>query len=166
MSAGTAPPGEGGYDQRLGDGAMSNATQSPAGTTHELTLEVRIRQAYDAFNDGDLKPMLDLYDKDDSVWHLPPGDCHPLGGDWRGRDQIRALLDDVYAAWNNTLHLDVHDVLVNDRHAVVLVLETGYLAGEYNEESVAHLLHIKDGRLTEFFVARHVSHPYHGILRH
>jgi len=46
---------------------------------------------------------------------------HALGGDHRGRDEIRALFARSREAFRGTQRLDLHDVVANGRHAVALL---------------------------------------------
>jgi uncharacterized protein len=52
-----------------------------------------------------------------------------------------------------TFHLDVHAVLADDTHGVALVVTTASRAGRSITTQNAHVFHLRDGRVTEFWDA-------------
>src|SRR5688572_9121045 len=53
-------------------------------------------------------------------------------------EQLRALTE-------NTLYLEVHDVLANDHHTVILQLTKAKLGNRVLEDRVVYVFHIDDG---------------------
>ena len=60
----------------------------------------RIRRGYDAFNQGEVEVLVDLF-AEDIVWHFPG--TSKLGGDHVGRDQTLGVLGAYGAASGGTL---------------------------------------------------------------
>jgi len=52
-----------------------------------------------------------------------------------------------------TFHLDVHAVFADDEHAVALVISTASRGGKTVTVDEAHVYHMRDGRVTEFWDA-------------
>ena len=75
------------------------------------------RQGYEAFAKGDLTALSRLIAAD-ATWHV--SDTGPLSGDYHGRDEIFGFFGRLAEQTGGTFRLDVHDVLANDEHAVVL----------------------------------------------
>lgn len=50
--------------------------------------------------------------------------------------------------------LEVHDVLANDDHAVALVTAFSSRGGESLEDRAAPVVHVKGGKISEFWVRR------------
>ena len=86
---------------------------------------------------------------DDVVWHI--GGRGPLAGDYRGKDEVLGFLAKTLEMTGGTFTLEIHDVLANDEHAVALVVARGEREGKTLEDRQAHVLHIKDGKVTEYW---------------
>jgi ketosteroid isomerase-like protein len=107
-----------------------------------------IRMWYKAFAEGNYPPIIADLLAEDVVWHLPGR--HPLSGDHRGRDAVMAAIlrfDELSAS----LHLEVHDVLASDEHAVALLRATGTREGKRYDGLEIDVFHIRGGRVTEFW---------------
>jgi hypothetical protein len=78
----------------------------------------RIRELFAAFRAGDLG-VIERTIADDCVWRFP-GRRGRLAGVHAGRDAILRFLLQVVELTGGTFHLDLIDVIANDRHAVVL----------------------------------------------
>jgi hypothetical protein len=51
-----------------------------------------------------------------------------------------------------SFHLDIHDIVANDRHGVALVTAYGERDGQTMEVREANIWHLADGKATEFWV--------------
>jgi ketosteroid isomerase-like protein len=108
------------------------------------------RRGYEAFAKGDLATMTELI-ADDVVWHVQGGG--PLSGDYHGRDQVFGFFGRLAEETGGTFRLDVHDILANDEHTVVLATLTATRGGKSIEVPVANVNHNRDGQVTEFWSA-------------
>lgn len=54
---------------------------------------------------------------------------------------------------SGTFRLDVHDILANDEHTVVLATLSATRRGKSIEVPVANVTHNRDGQVTEFWSA-------------
>jgi ketosteroid isomerase-like protein len=79
--------------------------------------EEHLREGYDAFPRGDLAPMRSKF-ADDVTLHVPGGG--PLGGEFKGVDDVMAWVGTSAELSGGTVHVDVHDILANDDHGIVL----------------------------------------------
>ena len=78
----------------------------------------------------------------------------PLSGDYHGRDQVFGFFGRLAEETGGTFRLDVHDILANDEHTVVLATLTASRGGKSIEVPVVNVSHSdSDGRTTEFWGA-------------
>ena len=106
------------------------------------------RKGYEAFGKGDLDTLTELF-ADDIQWHTPGR--NQLSGDLKGRDEVFAQFAKIAEITGGSFKLDVHDVLANDEHAVVLVTSTGTRDGKSLTDNQVHVLHVSGGKVTEFW---------------
>jgi uncharacterized protein len=119
---------------------MSSQTQT--GTQVE-----RLRQGYENFGKGDLEAIrADL--APDIVWHV--GGNSPLTGDYRGLDEVFALFGRFFQETGGTLKNEVHDILANDTHGIVLFMQSAERNGKKLETNIVHVIHLDgEGRIKE-----------------
>jgi uncharacterized protein len=110
----------------------------------------RIRDGYAAFAKGDFAVLNDLF-AEDLVWHV--GGRNQLTKDYRGRDEVYGFFGKLMELTGGTFHLDVHAVLADDEHGVALVVSTASRGGKSVTTNEAHVFHLRDGRVTEFWDA-------------
>ena len=110
-----------------------------------------LRQGYDAFGRGDME-WLDEHFADDIVWHVPGH--NPFSGDHRGKEAVFALFAKQMELTEGSLRLEIHDVLANDEHGVGLATATATRGGKSLRDRQAHVFHVRDGKVTEFW-----NHP-------
>src|SRR6516162_8434512 len=103
------------------------------------------RRGYEAFAKGDMATLTELI-ADDVVWHVQG--VGPLDGDYHGRDQVFGFFGRLAEETGGTFRLDVHDILANDEHTVVLATLTATRGGKSIEVPVANVSHIRDGEVT------------------
>ena len=109
------------------------------------------RRGYAAFGIGDLATLSELI-ADDAVWHAQG--VGPLSGDYRGRDQVFGFFGRLAEETGGTFRLDVHDILANDEHTVVLATLTASRNGKSIEVPVVNVSHNDgDGKITEFWTS-------------
>jgi ketosteroid isomerase-like protein len=107
------------------------------------------RRGYGAFQTGDLDTVRALF-APDITWHNP-GHNH-LSGEHRGVDDVIAMFMRQFEETNGTFKVEVHDVLGNDEHAVVLGTASGEKDGKSISDNYTHVAHLVDGRLTESWI--------------
>jgi ketosteroid isomerase-like protein len=97
------------------------------------------REMTEALSSGDTEKAAG-YLSDDIVWH-EIGRAEPR----RGKAQLAADLGAV----DYEITGEVHDVVGNDEHVVVLVDATGTRAGRTLRYRTAEIFHVKDGKIVE-----------------
>jgi len=108
-----------------------------------------IQAANSAFSRGDLG-SLDQFFTENIIWHLTG--TGPLAGDYQGVAQVAALLGKMAEMSGGTLQHDVHDVLHNDDHTVVLATVRGQRAGKQLQDNIVHVIHGNGaGKATEIW---------------
>lgn len=104
-----------------------------------------VREMFAAMDRGDMQWIED-HTADDIVWHT--GGNSKAAGATRGKDAVRASM--AAMAEPGVMKADVHDVIGNDEHTVVLgtavVTAPNGASVEYNYVNV---FHIADGMVTE-----------------
>lgn len=110
----------------------------------------RIRDGYAAFAAGDLATLNDLF-AEDVLWHVDGR--NQLVGEYRGRDAVYGLLGKIMELTEGTFHLEVHTVLADDAHGVALVVTTGSRDGQTVTTNNAHVFHMRNGMVVEFWDA-------------
>jgi ketosteroid isomerase-like protein len=112
----------------------------------------RIREGYEAFGRGDLEAIREQFSPD-IVWHV--GGHSTISGDYKGIDAVFEFFGRIFAETGGTLKNDVHDILANDTHAVVLVTQSAERNGKKLSAKGIQVVHSDDqDRITEsWFVA-------------
>jgi len=104
------------------------------------------RQGYEAFNRGDMDTIRTTFDPA-VIWHV--GGRSRFTGDKRGIDETLAFFLQLQQESGGTFKLDVHDVVANDEHAVAIVNSHIEKDGTTVDSKAAHVVHVKNGRITE-----------------
>ena len=99
------------------------------------------RRGLEAMRSGDMAAMADML-ADDVVWH-EIGNPEPV----RGKAALAARMNSAAADWSITA--DLHDVVANDDHTVVLAQATATRGGRTLTYRVAEIYHVRDGQITE-----------------
>lgn len=105
-----------------------------------------IKKAYEAFSQGDMATLTELFHEDAS-WHMP-GE-NPLSGDYIGRDAIFGMLGQVAVLTGGTFKSEPHDILANDEHGVAMTNVSGSREGKELNMKEIDVTHIKDGKFIE-----------------
>lgn len=113
-------------------------------------------QAFNAaFGRGDLGAMQQFFTPD-LVWHV--AGTGPLAGDYYGVAQVMGLVGKLSELSGGTVQHELHDVLHNDDHTVVLAMYSAQRAGKQVQENVVHVIHGDgNGKATEIWT--HTSDP-------
>ena len=105
-----------------------------------------VRRGYEAFATGDMATLNELF-ADDIVWHSPGRNA--LAGTFRGKNEVFGNLQSVMEMTGGTFKLDIHDLLADDEHGVVLVGVTAERNGKTLKDNTVQVWHLKDGKATE-----------------
>jgi ketosteroid isomerase-like protein len=105
-----------------------------------------IRRGYAAFQSGDMAALSELF-ADDVVWNTPGR--NQLSGTFRGKEEVFATFQKVFELTGGTFKLDIHAVLADDDHAVVLTRSTGEREGKKLDDNTVQVFHVSDGKVTE-----------------
>jgi uncharacterized protein len=110
------------------------------------TDEQVVRRFVDAMVARDVGAIADCF-TDDVVFHI--AGRNSLSGDYSGRHRV---MTELFQAWEEAfgrLEIDVHDLLANDRHVVVLSDRRAEREGRTLEMRAAGIYHVRDGRISE-----------------
>ena len=108
------------------------------------------RRGYEAFAKGDVPALSELM-ADEVTWHVSDGG--PLSGSYHGRNDVRGFFARLAEETGRTFRLDVHDVLANDEHVVALGTLSASRGTKSIETTVANVIHVRAGKITEFWTA-------------
>ncbi len=106
-----------------------------------------MRKGYAAFASGDMDTVSALMG-DDIVWHSPGN--NPLSGEFKGKDEVFGEFAKLVELTEGTFGQDIHDVVANDEHAVVLVDSRWDKPRTFRGRNV-HVWHVSGGKVTEFW---------------
>jgi ketosteroid isomerase-like protein len=109
--------------------------------------EVLLRKTYDAFGNGDMDTVLGVF-ADDIQWHEFGGS--PLGGDYKGKEEVLGFFGKLMELSGRTFHLEVQDVLGNDRHVVALVQERAERDGKILAIDAVHVWQVQNDTAVDF----------------
>lgn len=105
-----------------------------------------VRKGFAAFQTGDMATLKELF-TDDVVWHSPGR--HQVAGDFKGTDEVLGTFKRIFELTNGTFKLEMHDLLANDEHAVVMVHATAEREGRTLDDNSVQVFEIADGKVKE-----------------
>jgi len=105
-----------------------------------------VRRGYQAFLSQDMDTLNELF-ADDIVWHSPGR--NQLSGTYRGKQEVFGSFQKVGELTGGTFSLEIHAVLADDEHAVVLARATGQKDGRTLYHNSIQLCHVSNGKVTE-----------------
>jgi ketosteroid isomerase-like protein len=108
--------------------------------------EAVVRRFVEAMVARDVGAIADCF-ADDVVFHIPGR--NPLSGDYRGKAEVLTRLFQRWEEAFGGLEIEVHDVLADDRHVVVLSDRRARRAAREVEMRAASIYHVHDGRIAE-----------------
>ena len=104
-----------------------------------------IQEGFEAFGKGDMETFAGLF-SDDIAWHAPGNNV--LSGDYRGKEQVFGLFGKLRDETEGTFHQDVHAILADDEHVVVLTTN-GWEKPTHFTGMQVFVWHVRDGRAVE-----------------
>jgi uncharacterized protein len=121
----------------------------------------RIRDGYAAFAKGDFAALNDLF-AEDVLWH--EAGRNQLSREYRGRDAVYAFFGKLMEVTAGTFHIDLHAVFADDEHGVALVRMTLSHGDKTVTTNDAHVFHLRDGKVTEFWDASTDQYGYDEVI--
>lgn len=115
--------------------------------TAEHPNAARIRALFEAFEHADLATIQATI-PEDAVWHFP-GRRGKLAGSHRGRPAILQFLMSVAELTDRSFHLELEDVLANDREAVAFFRGRGTRNGKTLDNPTCLRMKVVDGQIAE-----------------
>jgi ketosteroid isomerase-like protein len=100
-----------------------------------------VRRAYAAINRRDIDAFVAAF-AENAVWH-------GSGQSIVGSKPIGALVGQLIDASGGSLQIDLHDVLANDEHVVVLQTTRAERQGRRLEDNVVYVFHVVEGKIAE-----------------
>jgi uncharacterized protein len=116
-------------------------------TQHEHPNVTVVREGFEAFQRGDMAWM-DEHLADDVVWHV--GGNSRWSGAYRGKAKVLEYFARQAQATAGPPSADIHDIVGNDDHVVVLGSASASAAdGSSAEWKYVQVFHVRDGVATE-----------------
>ena len=109
-----------------------------------------MRKGTDALNSGDMDTFLGMH-SDDVVIHIA-GQTQ-FAGDHAGKEKAVGVLQQQMQSLDGPPQFEVHDVLANDTHGVILGTQHASRGGKQFDDRQVVVLHIQDGIITEVWVS-------------
>ena len=104
-----------------------------------------IREGYEAFAKGDMDTISRLFD-DDIQWHA--AGVGPLSGDYNGKEAVFGFFGELMERTENSFHQEIHAILADDDHVVVLTDYGHDKPKPFSGHSV-FVWHVRDGKVVE-----------------
>ncbi len=100
-----------------------------------------VKNAYSALNNRDIEGFLAPFADD--------AELHGADRSVEGKQAIGMVVRQLIELSNDTLHIDIHDVLANDEHTVVLQTTTARLGEKRLSDRVVYVYHIDNQQITD-----------------
>lgn len=121
----------------------------------------RIRDGYTAFAKGDFAALNELF-AEDLLWH--EAGRNQLSREYRGRDAVYDFFGKLMEVTGGGFHIDLHAVFADDEHGVALVRMTTSRGGKTAITNDAHVFHMRDGKVTEFWDASTDQYAFDEVI--
>jgi uncharacterized protein len=116
---------------------------------------------YAAFAKGDLAGLTDLF-AEDPLWH--DSGRNQLSGDFRGREAVFGLFGKLMEVTEGSFRIDLRALYADDERGVALVILTASRGGRSVEVREAHVFHMRDGKVAEFWNASADQHAFDELI--
>ena len=104
-----------------------------------------IREGFEAFAKGDMDTISRVFD-DDIQWHS--AGTSPLSGDYGGKEAVIGYFGKVMELTEGTFHQEIHAILADDDHVVVLT-DYGQDKPKPFTGNQVFVWHVRDGKAVE-----------------
>ena len=105
-----------------------------------------VMRGFEAFANGDMETMSEIL-APDIKWHTPGNNI--LSGDYEGLEAVLGFFGRVGLETEGTISNEIHAILADDEHVVVLVESTASRGAKNLESAGAFVFHVSGGRATE-----------------
>ncbi len=105
-----------------------------------------VRRGYEAFSTGDMQTVDELF-ADDIVWHM--GGRGLFAGDRNSKKEVFEFFGQLFERSNGTMSIEIHDIVGNDDHVVVLDTIRAVRDGQNYEGRGVDVWHVRDGKAVE-----------------
>ena|SRR5215469_2348372 len=121
--------------------------------------EELLRQAFAAFQSGDMEALQTKYFAEDIRYHVPGRS--PLAGTYEGTAAVLGFFGRTFELTGGTLSIDLHDVLANDDHGVALYTLRAERGGKQIADNHAMIAHANaDGKAAEVWIHSSDTHAF------
>ena len=109
-----------------------------------------VQRIYGSFRDGDIPAMLDSL-SEDVQWVTAEIEGVPTGGTWRGREQVGRFFETL-SDGQEARQLELREYVAQDDMVVALGHYAWHVkaTGKVWESDFAHVLSVRDGKVTRF----------------
>jgi ketosteroid isomerase-like protein len=119
------------------------------------------RTAMEAFNRGDMEAFAAAID-DGVVWHAPGN--NRFSGTFEGKAASLGRFKEQAEAGVRIGFTDLHDIVANDAHVVALLtVKVSGPGGEHENPSV-FVMHVTDGKMTEFWAMNEAQERFDHVV--
>lgn len=118
------------------------------GATIEEANQALIEGAYNAFAQGDISAVLEVF-ADDILWHVPGRGV--LSRDYRGHAAILGFFQHVVQLSAGTFRIQIEEVLAKRDRVIVLVTESATRGGREWSSPQVHAWTIRNGKAVVFW---------------
>lgn len=105
--------------------------------------ENMLKTLYDALAKRDMERVIGLL-TDDIEFRI--FGRSPVSGSYSGKNEILRFFGKLGSTYGDTFRLEIQDILVNDKHGVVLTLERAQYRGEAVANRAVHVYDIRAGK--------------------
>ncbi len=105
-----------------------------------------LRRAFAAFSSGDMATLRNEIFAPDLAWHFPGRSA--IGGTFTGEEVFGRFFATLMERSAGTFRVEVHDILANDQHGVVLFQCRAEREGQALDDPTVGVYHLRDGRIT------------------
>lgn len=108
-----------------------------------------VEKMFQAYGAGDVDVLAETL-SEDVVFHMPGRG--PLAGTFEGREAVLESFRRMEEAAGDTFQADLHSILADDDHVVVLIAESGEKEGRRYSWHETDVFHVRDGQIAEMWV--------------
>src|SRR6185437_6126566 len=87
-----------------------------------------------------------------------------LSGDYRGREAVFGLFGKLMEVTEGSLRIDLRALFADDERGVALVVITASRGGRSVEVREAHVFHMRDGKVVEFWNASDDQYAFDELI--
>ena len=106
----------------------------------------RHRKGHAAFRSGDMEYLNEIF-AEDTVWHW--SGRNQISGDHVGRDAVFAVFGKMAELAGDSIELEDHDLLGNDKHTVALGTIRASRGDKSLDVKFVEVCHWRDGKIVE-----------------